>query len=412
MKLKDLLKGIECRLQGPAEVEVKDLQFDSRKVTAGTLFVAQVGTKVDGHDFIARAVASGAVAVLCQRIPEEVSDGVTYIVVDNSDRALGEAAANYYGHPSRQLKLVGITGTNGKTTTVTLLHRMFRLAGNHAGLISTIVNKIDEEEIPTGHTTPDALELNRLLSRMVLSKGDGFIVHSEQDERDLRELVSSPKLIRTVHPTYNQFRKRKIDKKTARKELGIPDDQEMLLFFGFIRKYKGLAHLIKALPDICSARPNAHLWVVGDFFENDKEEYLALIRECKCEDKLTLVDGYLPDDKVEPYFAAADLCVLPYESATQSGVIQISYSFGCPVVATNVGGLPEVVMENKTGYVVPALDDRALADAVIRFFEEKKAPEFARWIKEEEWKYSWDRMTENVKKLSVFSGKDMCNEQS
>ncbi len=112
-------------------------------------------------------MASGAVAVLCQRIPEEVSDGVTYIVVDNSDRALGEAAANYYGHPSRQLKLVGITGTNGKTTTVTLLHRMFRLAGNHAGLISTIVNKIDEEEIPTGHTTPDALELNRLLSRMV-----------------------------------------------------------------------------------------------------------------------------------------------------------------------------------------------------------------------------------------------------
>ena len=167
MKLKDILKGIECRLQGSADVEVKDLQFDSRKVTVGTLFVAQVGTKVDGHDFIARAVASGAAAVLCQRIPEEAPNGVTYIVVDNSDRALGEAAANYYGHPSRQLKLVGITGTNGKTTTVTLLHRMFRLAGNHAGLISTIVNKIDEEEIPTGHTTPDALELNRLLSRMV-----------------------------------------------------------------------------------------------------------------------------------------------------------------------------------------------------------------------------------------------------
>ena len=169
----EVLKGIECRLQGPAEVEVKDLQFDSRKVTAGTLFVAQVGTKVDGHDFIARAVASGAVAVLCQRIPEGAPDGVTYVVVDNSDRALGEAAANYYGHPSRQLKLVGITGTNGKTTTVTLLHRMFRLAGNHVGLISTIVNKIDEEEIPTGHTTPDALELNGLLGRMVQA-GCGF----------------------------------------------------------------------------------------------------------------------------------------------------------------------------------------------------------------------------------------------
>lgn len=169
MKLKDIIKGIDCEVRGEAELEVKDLQFDSRKVSAGTLFVAQRGTKVDGHDFIVKAMEAGAVAVVCEEIPaiQSLSHSVTYIKVKDSSKALGEMAANFYGHPSRSLKLIGITGTNGKTTTVTLLHRMFRLMGHHVGLVSTIVNKIDEEELPTGHTTPDALELNQLLRKMV-----------------------------------------------------------------------------------------------------------------------------------------------------------------------------------------------------------------------------------------------------
>lgn len=167
MKLKDIIKGIDCEVRGSAEVEVKDVQFDSRKVGGGTLFVAQPGTKVDGHTFVAQSVDAGAVAVVCQHVPEDAPKGAVYVVVDDSSKALGEIAANFYDHPSRSLKLIGITGTNGKTTTVTLLHRMFRQLGHHVGLVSTIVNKIDEEEIPTGHTTPDALELNQLLRRMV-----------------------------------------------------------------------------------------------------------------------------------------------------------------------------------------------------------------------------------------------------
>ena len=168
MKLKDIIKGIDCKVQGSVEVEVKDLQFDSRAVTAGTLFVAQKGTRVDGHEFIAKAVAQGAVAVVCERVENgECGENVTFVVVKDSSEALGLMAANFYGHPSRSLKLVGITGTNGKTTTVTLLHRMFRMMGHHVGLVSTIVNKIDEEELATGHTTPDALELNQLLRKMV-----------------------------------------------------------------------------------------------------------------------------------------------------------------------------------------------------------------------------------------------------
>ena len=167
MKLKDIIKGIDAQVTGSVECEVKDIQFDSRRVAAGTLFVAQRGTKVDGHSFIEGATEKGAAAVVCEALPKEMKKGVAYVQVADSSEALGLMAANYYGHPSAQLKLVGITGTNGKTTTVTLLHRMFRNLGFHVGLISTIVNKIDEEEIPTGHTTPDALELNQLLRRMV-----------------------------------------------------------------------------------------------------------------------------------------------------------------------------------------------------------------------------------------------------
>lgn len=167
MKLNDIIRGIEAEVTGSVDVEVKDLQFDSRRVGKGTLFVAQRGTRVDGHAFIDGAIDAGATAVLCENLPSNLRAEVTYIRVADSSRALGLAAAAFYGHPSSHLKLVGITGTNGKTTTVTLLHRLFRQAGYHVGLISTIVNKIDDDEVPTGHTTPDALELNALLRRMV-----------------------------------------------------------------------------------------------------------------------------------------------------------------------------------------------------------------------------------------------------
>ena len=152
---------------GNMNPEVSELCFDSRRVKEGCCFVAQVGTQVDGHKYINDAVAKGASAVVCEHLPEQTDDRVAYVVVENSDVALGVMADNFFGHPSRQLKLVGITGTNGKTTTVTLLHRMFRQMGFHAGLLSTIVNKIDDQEVPSTHTTPDAVELNTLLRQMV-----------------------------------------------------------------------------------------------------------------------------------------------------------------------------------------------------------------------------------------------------
>lgn len=167
MKLSEIIKGINILQPVTTDPEVTSICFDSRKAEAGSCFVAQEGTKVNGHNFIDATIESGAVAIVCQRMPNKIKDGVAYVLVENSDYALGIMANNFYGHPSSQLKLVGITGTNGKTTTVTLLHRMFREHGYHTGLISTIVNKIDETEIPATHTTPDALALNSLLRQMV-----------------------------------------------------------------------------------------------------------------------------------------------------------------------------------------------------------------------------------------------------
>lgn len=246
----------------------------------------------------------------------------------------------------------------------------------------------------------EGFPLKEALTRNVLKQGDAFIVHSGQDEEDLKRLREDPLFVHTVLPAFGHFKQRNLSRAQARAELGIPETQEMLLFFGYIREYKGLKHLIRALPAIHRARPDAHLYVVGDFFDNNREEYLRLIEETGAAEHLTIVEGYLPDDRVEPYFAAADLCVLPYESATQSAVIQTAYSFELPVVATAVGGLPEVVRDDRTGYLVPPKDPDAIAGAVVRFFEENRAEAFREGIRGENARYSWDRMTEHIDALA------------
>ena len=170
MILSELLSVITAtKIQGPTDIEITGIQFDSRKVTEGNLFVAQVGTAVDGHDYIASCVEKGAKAIVLSNpdfMPAQ-TDNVCYILVNNSDEALGRIASKWFGEPSKQLTLVGVTGTNGKTTIATLLYKLTRAMGHKAGLLSTVVNYIDTESVPATHTTPDALELNGLLRRMV-----------------------------------------------------------------------------------------------------------------------------------------------------------------------------------------------------------------------------------------------------
>ncbi|MBR7102008.1 MAG: UDP-N-acetylmuramoyl-L-alanyl-D-glutamate--2,6-diaminopimelate ligase [Tidjanibacter sp.] len=168
MRLNDILKGIEySSLVGDREVEVCSLCFDSRRAEQGALYVARRGTVSDGHTYTPDVVARGAVAVICEELPAEPAEGVTWVVVPSSDHALGLAAANFYDNPSHKLHLVGVTGTNGKTTTATLLYELFEGLGYKAGLISTVVYRLHNISEPSTHTTPDPLTLNRLLAEMV-----------------------------------------------------------------------------------------------------------------------------------------------------------------------------------------------------------------------------------------------------
>lgn len=152
---------------GKTDIEITNIVFDSRQVQKGSLFVAIGGTQVDGHNFIATAIEKGATAILCERLPKPLKEDVTYLQVENSAKAMGFAASNFYQHPSQKLKLVGVTGTNGKTSIATLLFRLFRKLGYRCGLLSTVQNQIDDEIIPSTHTTPDSVKVNELLAEMV-----------------------------------------------------------------------------------------------------------------------------------------------------------------------------------------------------------------------------------------------------
>ena len=168
MKLSEILKNIKpLRVEGNLDTEISGINIDSRKIAGGHLFVAMKGTQVDGHRFIEKAIESGAAAVLCEDMPETLPEQVTFIQVASTEDAAGKAATIFYGNPSARLKLVGVTGTNGKTTIATLLYQMFRKLGHKCGLLSTVCNYIEDEAVAASHTTPDPIELNCLLAKMV-----------------------------------------------------------------------------------------------------------------------------------------------------------------------------------------------------------------------------------------------------
>ncbi len=174
MKLKDILTNCNLlEIVGEKDVDVANITFDSRKVSQGTLFFAVKGTQVDGHDYIDGAIEKGASVIVCEKLPRKKAENVTYVKVDNSAYVLGVGASNFFGNPSEKLKLVGVTGTNGKTTIATLLYRLFTEAGYSCGLLSTIENIVNREVVPSTHTTPDPIELNTLLQQMV-DKGCEF----------------------------------------------------------------------------------------------------------------------------------------------------------------------------------------------------------------------------------------------
>ncbi|HWC53369.1 MAG TPA: UDP-N-acetylmuramoyl-L-alanyl-D-glutamate--2,6-diaminopimelate ligase [Chitinophagaceae bacterium] len=167
MKLQDLLYKVSIRsVVGNRDVNVSDVQIDSRKVKSGSVFIAVKGTAVDGHQFIEKAIDSGAAVVVCEIIPSSVKDGITYVEVENSAAAAGTIAHNFFGSPSEKMKIVGVTGTNGKTTIATLLYKLFTSLGYTCGLLSTVENRIGDNIVTATHTTPDAISMNSLLKQM------------------------------------------------------------------------------------------------------------------------------------------------------------------------------------------------------------------------------------------------------
>lgn len=242
--------------------------------------------------------------------------------------------------------------------------------------------------------------MDRMLTKATLRQGDCYIVQSKMDAEDLQTIIENPVFKQTVHPTYNAFKIEDMSKEEARGRLGIGIDEKILLFFGFVREYKGLKYLIQAIPSIIKRVTGIKLLIVGDFSSEDsKRQYEDMIEQIKVKDHVVIYDGYIPDKEVEKFFAASDLVVLPYISATQSGIAQIAYGFEKPVVATNVGGLPDVVTDGRTGYLVKAENADAIADVVVDFFENDRIVEFTQGVKEEAYRFSWERMVEVVEEM-------------
>ncbi len=255
-------------------------------------------------------------------------------------------------------------------------------------LIFTCHNVFPHERFP----------LDRFLTKLVLKRADGYIVQSHLDEQDLLTIKADANYVVTPHPTYNAFKMKNIGKEEARQLIQLKCDVPMLLFFGFIREYKGLKYLLDAVLQIKKKMPDIMLWIVGDFGE-DKEQYLEQIEKNNIIDNVCLVEGYVPDQEVEKYFAASDLVVLPYVSATQSGIVQIAYGFEKPVVVTDVGGLPDVVRHRETGYIVPSRNAHEIANAVVSFYGEDKEIDWQGNIRKQSAEFSWETMVERIEGL-------------
>lgn len=240
--------------------------------------------------------------------------------------------------------------------------------------------------------------LDRLLTKWTLGCGRYFITQSKMDARDLLSVKHDAVYRVTPHPTYGMFCKQGMSMQKAREQLQIDQVQRVLLFFGFVRKYKGLQYLLEAMKLLKERDFKVQLWVVGDFGE-DKEEYVEQIRAFEIGDQVQMVEGYVPDDEVEKYFAASDLVVLPYLSATQSGIVQIAFGFEKPVLVTEVGGLPDVVTNGKTGYVVEPRSAEMIAEAIMDYYINNRREAFVSQIEKEKDRFSWKTFVDTLMEM-------------
>ncbi len=234
-----------------------------------------------------------------------------------------------------------------------------------------------------------------LLRWLAFRAVDGCVVMSESVERDIQSVHPKMPVVRSPHPVYDNFGAA-IGKEEARKRLGLPENAVIALFFGYIRPYKGLDELIAAFPAMAALDPKLHLVIAGECYE-DEQRYKDLVKASPVADRIHYFSDYIPNDAVAHHFCAADVLVLPYRTATQSGIVQIAYHFERPCIVTDVGGLSEVVIHGRTGYVVPPDDREGLVHGMELFLRERK--DMTPAIREERRKYSWSAYAEALERL-------------
>ncbi len=256
----------------------------------------------------------------------------------------------------------------------------------HTRIISIIDNIIPHEKRAG----------DRLLAKYWVGSVDAFVVMARAVEQELRQFTTSKPVRFNPHPIYDNFGER-VPKQEAKKLLGLDTDTSYVLFFGFIRDYKGLDLLLQAMAESKIRDLGIKLIVAGEFY-TDKTPYLKLIEELNLKDRIVLRTDFIPDAEVGKYFCAADVVVQPYKTATQSGVTQIAYHFEKPIITTDVGGLAEIVVDGRDGYVVQP-EVGTLRDAIFRFFNEKKEEEMVEYVKMDKSRFSWQKLLENIDNL-------------
>ena len=244
---------------------------------------------------------------------------------------------------------------------------------------------------------------DRMLLTYAFWKTNHFIVHSEEDRRNLIKLKPKANIKRNVHPSYSVFGDfDTYHKHDARRKLGLEIDKKIVLFFGLIRKYKGLQYLIRAMSSVISAM-DCTLLIAGEFYD-EKSDYLELIEACGVGDHTIVVDQYISNEEVSTYFCSADVVILPYVDATQSGIVQIAFGLSKPVITTRVGGLPEVVDHGYTGLLVEKESPEALAEAIIRYYNENLEEAFSQEIVKRTMQFGWDQEIRNIEAFMAARG--------
>jgi glycosyltransferase involved in cell wall biosynthesis len=244
----------------------------------------------------------------------------------------------------------------------------------------------------------EARPWDRWLVRAVLRWGTRFIVQSIQEEKQLLTLIPRAQADIVPHPIYDMLADQRMSREEARRRLGLPLDERVLLFFGIVRQYKGLADILAALPEILAQLGSVTLIVAGEFWD-DKRPYQEMIERLGVDKSVIIEDRYIPNAEVAIYFSATDVLVAPYRHTTGSGVVQMAKGFGTPVITTDVGGLATMVIDGKTGFVVPPGDLGALATAVTRYFHEAHGTRMRQAITQSVGVFSWEALIRSLERI-------------